>query len=520
MIWKIAKKEFLQNLMTFKFAVGTILCVVLMAVFMPVLIRDYQERLKNYNENVVANESELRKVKIYKNIMPTVYRRPNLLSVFSEGLDKQVDNSATIGIDGVGVSGNKIITTTDTNPLLSIFPILDISLIFKIMVSVLAILMAYNVISGEREGGTLKLMLSSEIPRYQVLLGKVLAGLMTLIVPMTVSFILGLLFFLFSPVVDLTGSDWIRIGLIYFASLIFISAMFNLGLLVSCCTRRPAVSLVFGLFIWVIFVALVPNTSVYIASQLKPSESAETFDRKIKAVIGKHDNEINELTKGIDNGGNQSNAPGAFNQIYVMVCDTTFKENHQKIYPITEPVKIRYVDKILEVKQIYLNNLISQKRLSDNIACCSPMVLYENLISALAGTDLGRYKYFTNNVKIYRNEVMHYIASKTANFSSPSYFTTSKEGDHKKLMELYLPYVQAKGEAEKAKQMKVLEDWYNQTMKQTPSLGLHDFPQFVYPPQSITESLRRIIPSLGLLLFINALFFAVSFVAFLKYDVR
>ena len=32
MIWKIAKKEFLLNLMTFKFAVGTIVCVVLTAV--------------------------------------------------------------------------------------------------------------------------------------------------------------------------------------------------------------------------------------------------------------------------------------------------------------------------------------------------------------------------------------------------------------------------------------------------------------------------------------------------------
>jgi len=38
MIWKIAKKEFLLNLITFKFAVGSIVCVVLTAVFMPVLV--------------------------------------------------------------------------------------------------------------------------------------------------------------------------------------------------------------------------------------------------------------------------------------------------------------------------------------------------------------------------------------------------------------------------------------------------------------------------------------------------
>ena len=100
MIWKIAKKEFLLNLMTFKFSVGTILCVVLMAVFMPVLVNDYQQRLKGYNENVAANEAELRKVKVYKNITPIVYRPPNVLSVFSGGIDNQLDSSEKVGING------------------------------------------------------------------------------------------------------------------------------------------------------------------------------------------------------------------------------------------------------------------------------------------------------------------------------------------------------------------------------------------------------------------------------------
>jgi ABC-type transport system involved in multi-copper enzyme maturation permease subunit len=48
MIWKIAKKEFLLNLMTFKFAVGTIVCVVLITVFMPILVGEYQADFKEY----------------------------------------------------------------------------------------------------------------------------------------------------------------------------------------------------------------------------------------------------------------------------------------------------------------------------------------------------------------------------------------------------------------------------------------------------------------------------------------
>src|SRR5512136_982208 len=96
MIWKIARKEFLLSLMTFKFVIGAVVCIVLTGVFVPILARDYQQRLKTYHGNVAREESELRKVKVYRNIMPTGFRPPCLLSVFSEGLEKRVDDSAKV----------------------------------------------------------------------------------------------------------------------------------------------------------------------------------------------------------------------------------------------------------------------------------------------------------------------------------------------------------------------------------------------------------------------------------------
>ena len=100
MIWKIAKKEFLLNLMTFKFAVGTILCVVLMAVFMPVLLNDYKQRLKDYNANVAATQAEFQKAKVYLTILSGwrhfIYRPPAVLSVFSKGVEQHVGNSVRI----------------------------------------------------------------------------------------------------------------------------------------------------------------------------------------------------------------------------------------------------------------------------------------------------------------------------------------------------------------------------------------------------------------------------------------
>ncbi len=495
MIWKIAKKEFLLNLMTFKFAVGTIVCVVLTAVFMPILAKDYQRRLEDYNKNVAANEAELRKVKVYKNITPTAYRPPDVLSVFGEGLEKQLGQSARIELGGVSEISA---TSTGGNPFLSIFPTLDVTLILKVVMSILALLVAYNTISGEREQGTLKLTLSGVVARYQVLLGKLLAGLVTLIIPVTSAFIVGLLILQYFPMVSLAGADWTRIGLMYLVSLIFISAMYNLGLLFSCLMRRASISLVLGLFVWVVFAIVVPNGSVYLANYLRPTEAREKMDTQVRTLIEEKNNEIHDLTKTLRTGGNQGMAMGAFRGIFIVYCEKALMDDYKKKYTLSEPVKIKYADKIFEVQQQYLGGLLKQKHLARTIAQVSPITLYESLMLALAGTDLASFEHFRNRVKLHTNEVIEYIRSKTDNFSLPSYFTQSKE----------------EGSEEGKK-------WdYHKILEQTSPLNLQDLPRFSCGPERLIKALPRVIPHILLLVFINALFFTLSFVAFLKYDVR
>jgi len=426
MIWKIAKKEFLLNLMTFKFAVGTIVCVVLTAVFMPILAKDYQQRLKDYNESVAAIEAELRKVKVYQNITPTVYRPPNVLSVFSEGLEKQLGKSARIELGGVSEISA---TSTGGNPFLSIFPTLDVTLILKVVMSILALLVAYNTISGERERGTLRLVLANRTARHEVLLGKLLAGLVTLIIPVTCAFIVGLLLLQFFPMVSLAGADRTRVGLMYLASLIFVSAMYNIGLLFSCLMRRASISLMLGLFVWVVFAVVVPNGSVYLANYLRPTEAREKMDAEVRALRAERNNKIDDLTKTLRTGGNQGMAMGAFRGIFIVYCEKALMDDYKKKYTLSEPVNIKYADRIYEVQQQYLGGLMKQKHLASTVAQISPITLYESLMSALSGTDLVSFGHFRNRVKLHTDEVIEYIRSKTDNFSLPSYFTQCKEED-------------------------------------------------------------------------------------------
>ncbi len=518
MIWKIAKKEFLLNLMTFKFAVGTIVCVVLTAVFMPVLVSDYQQRLKDYNAKVAANEAEFGKVKAYMTITPTAYRPPNVLSVFSEGLEKQLGQSAKIELGGVPET---ITASGAGNPFLSAFPILDVMLVLKIVMSILAVLVAYDTISGEREQGTLKLILSGTVSRYQVLLGKLLAGLATLIIPVTSAFIVGLLILQLFPMVDLARADWARIGLMYIASLIFISSMYNIGLLFSCLMRKASISLVLGLFVWVVLAVVIPNGSIYLANYLWPTEVREKMNVQVKALVEERDSKINDLTKTLKTGGLRAGAYGAFRNYFHLYCEKPLLDDYRKKYTLSEPIRIKYADRIFEVQQRYLGGLIKQKLLARTIAQISPVTVYESLMSALAGTDLGSYEHFRNRVKLHTNEVIEYIRSKTENFSSLSYFTPYEEEDHLEIIkenrriQTYYENV-----ANKSLLFEALRKLYDEKLAQAPSLNLQDLPRFTCGHESFVRTLQRTISHITLLLFINAFFFTLSFVAFLKYDIR
>ena len=519
MILKIARTELLLNLMTFKFAVGTIVCVVLMAVFMPMLVNDYQQRLKDCNQNVAANDAELRSVKVYKNITPTVYRKPSVLSVFSEGLEKRLGNSAKIEPESVPQINMSV---TADNPFLSIFPSLDVSLIFKIVLSLLVLLFAYDAISGEREQGTLKLIMSSGLPRYHFLLGKIVAGLITLTIPVTIAFIIGLLILEFSPMVDLTGSDWFRIGLIYFGSLVFISAMYNIGLFFSALAKESAISLMLALLFWVVSVVVIPNASMRLATQIQPLQSREKIESEIASSMNniktierpKIFRQLAHSTRGMCNVHE-----GAFGRSYVAMLTRSEVEYRVNFYVLYNSVLIKYADKIWEIEHGYMNGLLKQKELAENVSRISPISLYGNVMSAMSGSDLAGFQDFIDGAKTYRSQVFGYIRTKTDNLSSPSYMTQCTEEEMREYEAKHKQVNNTRNEAEKKKADEAFYKWVKDTIKKQPTLGLQDLPMFSYQ-SSVLSGLRRVALDLGLLMFINVLFLALSFIAFVRYDVR
>ena len=508
MIWKIIKKEFLLNLMTFKFAVGTIVCVVLTAVLMPALMNDYRQRLKEYNTNVAINEAELREAKVYYNITMNhhVYRPHSVLSVFSKGIENQVGDAAGIGRHAVPQIGSG---TLAVNPYLAILRSLDISLVYQIVLSLLALLVACDAVSGERVMGTLKLTASNTVARHEVLLGKILAGLMTVAVPLTMAFLVAVLMLSSSDMVDFTGSDWARLWLMYLVTMLFILAVYNGGLCISCSTKHPSTSLMLGLFFWIILVMIVPNAGSYLATQLRPLAPSEPIQAKLEEMGKEYFSKLNEAGDRIPSAGHAVEHAEKMLRRYTLVCDNEWIEMTVKRNAVSEPIRTEHADKAWEIENTYIETLFQQEQLATNLSRISPVCVYENAMSALAGTDAASCQDFVDSARAHRRDVLEYIRGKTNNYSLPSFITPCSEADRAE----YKQYLDGKMSEED------FQKWKEKKIAQVQPLGLQDFPRFICKG-GVLRDLRKAIVDVSVLFLVNVLFFVLSFVAFMRYDVR
>ena len=92
-IGTIAKREFLDNLLSFKF-IACVLMAIILIVFRAVtfLANDYQSRLKDYDLGVAASQSALTKVPVYSYLEVRIFKKPIPLSIFVSGVERETGN--------------------------------------------------------------------------------------------------------------------------------------------------------------------------------------------------------------------------------------------------------------------------------------------------------------------------------------------------------------------------------------------------------------------------------------------
>ena len=164
MLWTLIQREILANLMTFRFPIAVIACVILGLTITAALTDNYERRLASYNEAFQTHQEKNFSAKTYSGLTLQLDRPPNPLSLFNQGLDKRAANSVRLRRDKVpSVWEDNYFSTGFDNPFRHLLASVDIVTVFQILLSLLALVFAYDAIAGERENGTLHLMLANPV---------------------------------------------------------------------------------------------------------------------------------------------------------------------------------------------------------------------------------------------------------------------------------------------------------------------------------------------------------------------
>lgn len=155
------------------------------------------------------------------------------------------------------------------------YPTVDLLFIVTGVLSLLAVLLGHDLVSREHEFGTLKMILSHAVSRDVVIAAKWLGGFVLLVASVGVLFGLAALLLACLPTEFSLAGAWGRMVGMAAIALLLLSALFTLGLLVSCRCRQAVNALVVLLFLWVLLAVVVPSASPYLASFVAPAPSVE-----------------------------------------------------------------------------------------------------------------------------------------------------------------------------------------------------------------------------------------------------
>ena len=499
----LIRRELLANLMTFRFLVAMIVTLSLVVANTVVLIADYERRLTSYDTAVKEHHQRfLRRARTYSEVDGEIRidRPPNPLSIFNAGLDRRIGNSITVRHTLVPTLWDTRSHSAD-NPFLNLFSSVDLVLIFQVILSLLALLFAHDAIAGEREAGTLRLTLTNAVSRPVILLAKYTSAMVCLILPVVMSLLLAFILFSVSGSILLSGDDWFRIGGILLTSIIYLSAFYLIGLLISTFTRRTATALMVSMVIWSTLVLIYPSLSVFVVNRLWHTPSQlETAYREIEQIWESFERERmdflrNDAIEGEDlnsnilysgsEGAPHISDPTTLRYSKAETRSIRIKPEAEPLMPhvkayfqFSEPRRIRTAERTWQIRQKALNQVYVRKAdVAKNLMRFSPAAMYDFATEAWAGTDFHGIADFITAVQRYRQTIIDYLYDKEA-FSSRQWFAVD--------------------------QGKV--DW-------------SDLPQFSYRRKDIWNSIQHASGDIACLLLINVVLFMMTFLIFVRQEV-
>ena len=503
MLTTLIRRELLDNLMTFRFAAAAFIMLLLVVTNTAVLIKDYEQRLESHNAAVKSHQQQLQEKKTYSGGTEKLFvdRPPNPLSIFNVGFDKQLGNQVWVSHIFVPSLWDAGMHGSD-NPFMDMFASMDIVFIFEVILSLLALIFAYDTLAGEYERGTLRLVLTHPVRRGHILLAKYISAMLCLLVPLLMSLLLAVILLTTTTAISLNADDFLRIGGIILTTVVYLSVFYLIGMLISTTTRRTRTALMLSMFVWGSLVLVYPNIILAVVPRPEAPQTRaasafnqikrmwEEFDRDRKhflatdALPGEdwHFNIMGSGTYGAYLWGDLDRLSYIYKS--TMEADRLNEKSGPRIphaqnyFDFLGTQVIGTADRTWFIRKPALEDIFVQPANVERLWLkLSPVGLYDTATQAWAGTDLLGVRDFFDAARRYRQRVIDYFYDEEV-FRSRQWFSSDK------------------GAA----------DWSN-------------LPQFSFQRVDVNTNAKRALPDVCLLFMINVALFILIFLIFIKTEV-
>ena len=513
MLWILVRKELLINLLSLRFALGTAIVVILVAVVAYPLVEEYANRQQIYISEMKRSRKELEGTKVFSKISVSHHIAPVPLSVFARR-DRDLPSFIRIDpyhvpnlVEGVGDAEAISIHGTEAKPvnlLLRIFSTIDLSSVVGIVLGLLAIFMVFDSFNGERERGTLPLIMACPVGRLQLLVSKFLGGLITLVIPLLAGFIVVGIIWNLSPAVEVNQSLILGTVTIFLFSIVFLSGFLALGLLVSLYTRESSSGLMLLLLIWIGVAVVIPQAGGQLGELLRPLQTRERALANADQAMEDFMTAFMPIAKGYQPKGTWMSGSTGFrggDSILGITKEEVYNriDYNKKMFPL----KFELAEKFYRAVEPYERSILDLRSSVERITSLSSTAVYSRAVGTIAGTDLRSYVRLVDRSRRYQTELTNYVRTKVA---LPEMFTRTLEfPDMEPTEENQRLWSEM---AKKEGNHIIYEKFVN--WDRVPALDLRDLPKASFQHPSLAERVARALPDMGIMLGTIALLLVVA----------
>jgi ABC-type transport system involved in multi-copper enzyme maturation permease subunit len=479
-------KEIRESILAHWFYMVALICMILIPFGLYVGTMNYRQSLIDYQESIrLYHDKTGGRADIDSNVEG--FMPPSPLSIFDVGIQNDIPSKVIASSDGV----ERMIDEPGVrNPQGSLFGSLDFRFTVSVVLSLLALIFTFNAVTGEKESGTLRLIMSNPVHRWKVLAGKLVGRYILFVIPFTIALLTGLILIFLSDSSIMMKTEYLpNIIAIIFISYLFIFTIFSLGIMLSALTHHSMMTVMAGLFVWIFLVFGIPKISPMVSQILYPVRSPQIVNTEKQLVMRNIENELKErrsllfeTTMGTFGIEDWQEIYRKFHDKGPRVNHDAFRDYDSKAATLEKEYRERIAVAYASIDRKYINELNHQSAVAQYLARLSPISCYSFLVSDLSGTGLEALISFRTAAHRFQNQL-------------------DKELYGKKIVNVYGRH-----------------DGPHITSINNPRIPVPELTQFRYTKAGKVIQTDRV--DFLLLALYAVLFFAGAFVSFLRYDVR